>query len=91
MSLKQGQIAFCAIIDDGAFDARYEQSFSGSSRRTPFSLTPVAPQILGDGLFRVYWKTSLPPEQHLESQAKGVDACAQGILYDNCFKGAFSW
>lgn len=30
-------------------------------RRTPLSLTPVAPQILGEGFFLVYWNTSLPP------------------------------
>ena len=62
MLLQHGQIAFCVITADGAFGAHHEQPFSGSDRRTPFSLTPVAPQILGDGLFRVYWKTSLPPE-----------------------------
>lgn len=28
---------------------------------TPLSRTPVAPHFLGEGFFRVYWNTSLPP------------------------------
>ena len=59
-----GQKAFCKMDADGAFKARCEQAFGRGNGRTPLSLTPVAPQILGDGLFRVYWKTSLPPEKH---------------------------
>ena len=42
---------------------------------TPLRVTPVTPHFLGEGFFRVYWKTSLPPADTPNLTSPAVISC----------------